>query len=116
MAVTGSARQDVASVVTAVESRGKRKTVGTVVAAPDAALSERLGATNPIVVFHTAFRACVPPHKTVSMAYDSSGAELGRARGFRVPMKSFRPRCIKKRGYPVSGGYGFGSWGFAFEF
>jgi hypothetical protein len=118
MSVTGSARSDVAAVTVASENDGKRKSAAAVVARPDQSILEHLRRAEPLVVFHSVFRGCVPPHKTVATALDASGAELGRERGLRVPRKHFHPACrAESAKEEVTLGYNVDwLWGFAYDF
>jgi hypothetical protein len=91
--VEGTTTAAVASVTVNLESGGQRRTVPAILAVPSAPLLKRLRA-NPFGFFYTTYRGCFPPHKTVAIAHDSTGAEIGKSRGFKPP-KRFGNPCAK---------------------
>jgi hypothetical protein len=83
--VTGLVAPGVASMTVALESRGKRRHVLPAIATPDATILARLGVSEPFSYFHADYRGCIPPHKTITFAYDSAGLVTGSDRGRRFP-------------------------------
>lgn len=75
-----------ASVYVAFEGKRGRRLQPATVATPDASILARLH-TTPFSYFHAAASGCTPSHKTIAIASDASGTELGRERGQRFPKK-----------------------------
>lgn len=78
--ITAIAAAEVTSVVTALDN-GRRHYVRAIPATPDASILQRLHVGDPFSFFHTVYRGCLAPDKTISIAYDAAGTELGRFRG-----------------------------------
>jgi hypothetical protein len=85
--VTGLVPPGTPALSVALESRGKRRYVPPAIATPDASILARLGVSEPFSYFHADYSGCLPPHKTITLAYDIAGLVSGSARGPRFPRR-----------------------------